>query len=157
MIAGLALSALLLGATPAPDFGLGPEVMLVQDAPAAAAAPAPETASPAVQVRPRPRRPARRRAQRPRPAPPVAEAPLPDPSPSPAPAPQADIAPMPNRSLEAPRGPFAPQTTQVRPDLIRPRNLPDSRVQSDNEYTRERDSLFREPAAGARMQIPFSY
>jgi hypothetical protein len=63
---------------------------------------------------------------------------------------------MPNRDLEPPRR-LAPQTTQVRPDLIRPRNLPDSRVQPDNEYTRDRDSLFREPAAGARVQIPFSY
>ena len=64
---------------------------------------------------------------------------------------------MPNRSIEAPRGPAAPQTTQVRPDLIRPRTLPDARSQLDNDYTRERDNLFREPAAGARMNIPFSY
>ncbi|HEY8613859.1 MAG TPA: hypothetical protein VIL69_21565 [Roseomonas sp.] len=143
MIASLALSAMLLGAAPMADPGpaRGAAILLVQDAPAPPAA-----------TRTRPRRPARRRAPRREPTPPVAEAP-----PLPPPAPQAEIAPMPNRSIEAPRAPFAPQTTQLRPDLIRPRNLPDSRVQSDNEYTRERDSLFREPAAGARMQIPFSY
>lgn len=140
MIATFALSALLLGGTP--DLG-GPGLLLVQQAEAPAAA------APAA----RPRRPARRRAAR-RPPPPVMELP---PPPAPAPAPRADIAPMPDRSIEAPRTPYSPETTQVRPDLIRPRTLPDARSQFDNEYTRERDNLFREPAAGARMNIPFSY
>jgi hypothetical protein len=141
MIATFALSALLLGATPSPGPAAAP-IQLVQSAEAPPAA-----------TRSRPRRPARRTARRATP-PPVIEAP---PPPAPAPPPQAEIAPMPNRSIEAPRGPYAPDTAQIRPDLIRPRNLPDARVQSDNEYTRERDSLYREPAAGARMNIPFSY
>ncbi|MBP0444052.1 hypothetical protein J8J14_04610 [Roseomonas sp. SSH11] len=143
MIATLALSALLLGA--APEAPSSPAILLVQEteAPRPAAAPA----------RRQQQRPARRRSAR-RATPPAIQAP---PPPPPTPAPRADIAPMPDRSIEAPRGPFEPETARLRPDLIRPRNLPDARVQSDNEYTRERDSLYREPAAGARMNIPFSY
>ncbi|MBB5694033.1 hypothetical protein [Muricoccus pecuniae] len=145
MIASLALSALLLGATPAGD-GQAPgagAIHLVQDAPA-----------PPVATTPRSRRPAQRRAARRRAPPPVAEAP---PPPPPAPAPQADIAPMPNRSVEAPRPPPTREAARLRPDLIEPRNLPDSRVQSGNNYTERQDRLFRDPAAGARLEIPFSY
>ncbi|MFC7736763.1 hypothetical protein ACFQX4_13095 [Roseomonas sp. GCM10028921] len=143
MIVSLALSALLLGATPAGDgqaLGAG-AIHLVQDAPA-----------PPVASAPRVRRPAQRRAARRRAPPPVVEAP-----PPPAPAPQADIAPMPNRSVEAPRPPPPRETARLRPDLIEPRNLPDSRVQSGNNYTERQDRLFRDPAAGARLEIPFSY
>jgi len=145
MITTLALSALLLGTAP-PEGAPRPAFHLAQ------AGEAPAAAAPAQ----RPRRPVRRR-------PPRRAAPNPQtdeviaPAPSPAPAPQADVAPMPNRDIEAPRAPTPRETTQVRPDLIRPRSLPDARGQFESDYARERDSLFREPAAGARMNIPFSY
>ncbi|MBP0494805.1 hypothetical protein [Roseomonas indoligenes] len=80
------------------------------------------------------------------------------PAPAPAPAPQADIAPMPNRNIEAPRPPPAPETATIRPDLIEPRSLPDARTQSGTRgYTERQDRLYRDPAAGARLNIPFSY
>ncbi|MCR0982447.1 hypothetical protein [Roseomonas populi] len=145
MIATLALSALLLGAPP--NGGLpGAGIQLVQDA-------VPEAApAPARRRQPR-RRPARRRPI----APPQEEA-LTIPSPSPAPTPRVDIAPMPNRSIEAPRAPTPPETATIRPDLIEPRALPDARTQSGtNNYTERQDRLFRDPAAGARLNIPFSY
>jgi len=147
MIVSLALSALLLGAEPGGALTEGgPLLHRVQEAPAAEAAPAPAPAR---------RRPARRRAARRAAPPPVAEAPPPPPAASF--RQEADIAPMPNRSLEAPRGPTLRDETTLRPDLIEPRNLPDGRVQPGNNYTERQDRLFRDPAAGARLNIPFSY
>jgi len=148
MIASLALSALLLGAAPGPDPS-GLHLVQATEAPPAAASP------PAAAPRQRVRRPAPRRAARR--AVPNQQTEVIAPVPAPPPAPQAEIAPMPNRDIEAPRGPIQRETTQLRPDLIRPRALPDARNQFDNEYARDRDNLYREPAAGARMNIPFSY
>jgi hypothetical protein len=142
MIATLALSALLLG-TPVPPAGAAGQTMLhlVQETEA---------------VPERPRRPVRRRAARRRAAPPAAETPPPLP-PAPPAAPRADIAPMPNRSLEAPRQPYTGDAVRIRPEFIEPRRLPDTRAQPGNDYTQRQDSLFRDPAPGARLQIPFSY
>ena len=66
---------------------------------------------------------------------------------------------MPNRSIEGPRAPVERQVTRLRPDLIEPRSLPDSRRQSggNSSYTERQDRLYRDPAAGARLEIPFSY
>ena len=66
---------------------------------------------------------------------------------------------MPNRSIEGPRPPAERQVTRLRPDLIEPRSLPDSRRQSggNSSYTERQDRLYRDPAAGARLEIPFSY
>jgi hypothetical protein len=134
----LAVSAMLLSApTELPEDGLRPpSIQFVQETESKPAAPA----------RRPPRRAARRRAQ------PVPE---PVPAPPPAPPPRADIAPMPNRSLQAPTDPRTRETTRLRPDLIRPRDLPNG--QPDNEFTERQDRLFRDPAPGARLQIPFSY
>ncbi|MBI0537638.1 hypothetical protein D9599_18935 [Roseomonas sp. KE2513] len=152
MIVGLALSALLMGApaTQAPaarlvQLDLAPVPILVQAEPA--------QATPATPAR---RRPVRRRAARRDLAPPVVEAPTLPPRPA---TPQAEIAPMPNRSIVGPRAPIERQVTRLRPDLIEPRSLPDSRRQDggNSSYTEKQDRLFRDPAAGARLEIPFSY
>ncbi|MFC0384198.1 hypothetical protein [Muricoccus vinaceus] len=145
MIVGLALSAFLFGAAPAEASPL----LLAQ------AGEAPARAMPSAGTQPARRRPPRRRAVRRQPAPPVAEAP----PPAPPPVPQAEIAPMPNRSIEGPRPPAERQVTRLRPDLIEPRSLPDSRRQSggNSSYTERQDRLYRDPAAGARLEIPFSY
>jgi len=141
MIATLALSALLLGPPAVPETG----ETILQMAQAASETPASKRQRPA-------RRTARRRA-----APPQAELPPPPPPAAPLPEQQADLAPMPNRSVEAPRQPFAPDTTRIRPEFIEPRRLPDTQGHSPNDYMTQRDSLFRDPAPGARLQIPFSY
>ena len=148
MIVGLALSALLLAAVPeagtlAPGLGT---LHHVQDG---EAAPAPAPARPRRRA---PRRPGPRRFTTP---PLTAIQPLP--GPAPAPSPQVEVAPMPNRSLEAPRGPAARDAARLRPDLIEPRNLPDGRQQQGNNFTERQDRLFRDPAYGARLEIPFSY
>ena len=146
MIVGLALSAFLIGA-PALPPPAGAAIHLVQ----AQAEAGPAATSPPVR-----RRPARRRAANRLTSPPIIESPA---SPAPVPAPQAEIAPMPNRSIEGPRAPAERQVTRLRPDLIEPRSLPDSRTQSggNSSYTERQDRLFRDPAAGARLEIPFSY
>lgn len=132
----LSLVAVLAGA---PE----PSVLLVQDGtqPAPVARPVPRQRQP---VRPR-----RRTAVQP-------IAPLPPPTPVPAPS-TADLAPVPNRSLEAPRTPTAVARPELRPDLIRPRELPDTAMRGGGLYTDRQDRLYREPAAGARLNIPFSY
>ena len=54
----------------------------------------------------------------------------------------------------APKGAAAGAVTGAEP-----RSLPDSRRQSggNSSYTERQDRLYREPAAGARLEIPFSY
>ncbi|WP_426957385.1 hypothetical protein [Muricoccus radiodurans] len=136
----LALTAFLAAAGPDP----GQAIQLAQQAEGPTAAPA----RPAVR-RQRPRRRAITRAQ-----PPIQ--PLPAPA-APAPVPQADLAPMPDRSIEPPRGPRTAEGPRLRPDLIDPRSLPDSRRQSVDDFNDRHDRFARNPAAGARLDIPFSY
>lgn len=98
---------------------------------------------------PRGRRPLRldRPGQRVEPfdAPQAAPAPLP---------PRADLAPVPNRMLEAPR---VPQNDRPRlsPDIIH-RRLPGRGQTANSAPSRTEEGLF-EPAPGARLRVPFSY
>ncbi|NKE16901.1 hypothetical protein [Neoroseomonas oryzicola] len=95
-------------------------------------------------ARPRPR--ARRRAQ---PAP-QAEAPAP-------PAPRDAPAPVPNRDLEGPRAPVARSSPRLNPALIDP-NEPRFGATADPHSPQAReDRLLRNPGAGARLSVPFSY
>lgn len=114
----------------------------------------PTQARPAQQRRPRRvvRRPARPPAEQPQPVPPPTLAVPVRPSP--------DLAPMPNRDLEAPvvrndnegRPSFSPS-------LIQPRDLPGTSgsTLSRDDLARREDKLFREPAAGGTLRLPFSY
>ncbi|WP_376091540.1 hypothetical protein ACE7GA_21940 [Roseomonas sp. CCTCC AB2023176] len=110
-----------------------------------------EGAQPAPMARPVPprRTPVRRR-------PPQPIAPLPAPTPVPAPL-ARDLAPVPNRSIEGPRSTAEAPRPVLRPDLIEPRDLPDQRSRGGGTFTDRQDRLFRDPAAGARLNIPFSY
>ena len=121
----------------------GPGPVLVQDG-TTQAAPAPAARAPA---RRRPAPPRRRVA-------PIQ--PLPTPEPAPA-APRADLAPMPNRGIEGPSGPRAAERPTLRPDLIEPRDTPDRQQRAGGAFTDRQDRLFRDPAPGARLQIPFTY
>lgn len=94
---------------------------------------------------PRPRRRPRRAAPEPPPAPP-------------APVSRGDPAPVPNHDLEAPRQATAPRTApQINPALIDPAEpqIGTSRDRASLQ-TRE-DRLLRQPAAGARLRLPFEY
>lgn len=129
---------LVLALAGAPD---APQAVLVQ-----------EGTQPAPMARPVP--PRRRPLPRRRPAQPI----LPLPAPTPVPAPStADLAPVPNRAFEAPSGPRSVERPTLRPDLIEPRDLPDRAGRGGGAFTDRQDRLFRDPAAGARLNIPFSY
>jgi hypothetical protein len=62
---------------------------------------------------------------------------------------------MPNRNIEAPRSTEIQRPT-LRPDLIEPRRTPTGQTFQGDQYHRERDRLFDNPAAGARLMVPFS-
>lgn len=95
---------------------------------------------------PRSRRRPRRRAA---PAP-QAETPAP-------PAPRDAPAPVPNRDLEEPRAPLAGTSPRLNPALIDP-NEPRYGATTDPHSPQAReDRLLRNPGAGARLSVPFSY
>ncbi|UFN47726.1 hypothetical protein LPC08_17125 [Roseomonas sp. OT10] len=152
---GLFLGLLLAGlATGQPGRGqAAPDPAPAAAGPAPQAAPA-EAARPAQQRRRRARivRPARPRAQQPEPVPPATLA-VPT-------TPQPELAPMPNRSLEAP---IARNDNDGRPtfspSLIQPREVPGQggSTLNQDDLARREDRLFREPAAGGTLRLPFSY
>ena len=64
------------------------------------------------------------------------------------------LAPVPNRSIEAPR--LVPEDrARLDPSVIN-RNLPGRGLATDGSPSLLEDKLFR-PAPGARLRVPFSY
>ncbi|MHB0665933.1 hypothetical protein, partial [Roseomonas mucosa] len=125
--------------------------------PAAASGVAPERPS-ATQPPAAPRRkPPPRRAPRRRAPPPAQEA-LP-PAPPPATTRPYDIAPMPNRDMEAPRprDQGADNRPSFGPDLFEPQRVPGSNPSIDEDDLARRRDQFRDIVPGARLRVPFSY
>lgn len=86
-------------------------------------------------------------------------APAAQPVPPPAPvARYGDPAPVPNHDMEAPRGLAGPRSAaQLAPVLIDPAE-PQIGTARDRASLRAReDRLLRQPAAGARLRLPFEY
>ncbi|MHB0674015.1 hypothetical protein ACX4M0_08570, partial [Roseomonas mucosa] len=126
--------------------------------PAAASGVAPErpsaTQPPAAPRRkPPPRRDPRRRA------PPPAQQEAPPPAPPPATTRPYDIAPMPNRDMEAPRprDQGADNRPSFGPDLFEPQRVPGSNPSIDEDDLARRRDQFRDIVPGARLRVPFSY
>lgn len=93
-------------------------------------------------------RPARRRRRR---SQPQAAAPPPPP-------PRDDLAPVPNRDLEAPRrAEAATPAPQVSPALIDPAEPRYSATGDPHGPQAREDRLLRQPGAGARLRVPFGY
>ncbi|MHB0705713.1 hypothetical protein ACX4MT_18760, partial [Roseomonas mucosa] len=125
--------------------------------PAAASGVAPEGPS-ATQPPAAPRRkPPPRRAPRRRAPPPAQEAP--PPAPPPATTRPYDIAPMPNRDMEAPRprDQGADNRPSFGPDLFEPQRVPGSNPSIDEDDLARRRDQFRDIVPGARLRVPFSY
>lgn len=105
---------------------------------------------PAAGQRAEPRRRRRRLARRAEPLP----------APPPAPPIRGEPAPVPNRDLEAPREPEAARAAlapRINPALIDPAE-PRIGATTDRHSPQAReDRLLREPAAGARLSLPFAY
>ncbi|MDT8331950.1 hypothetical protein RQ831_12880 [Roseomonas gilardii] len=139
------------GRTQAPEGGAAP--------PAASGA-APERPS-ATQPTAAPRRkPPPRRAPRRQATPPAQqEAPPPPPAPPPAASRPYDIAPMPNRNMEAPRprDQGADNRPSFGPDLFEPQRVPGSNPSIDEDDLSRRRDQFRDIVPGARLRVPFSY
>ncbi|MHB0711752.1 hypothetical protein ACX4M1_18110, partial [Roseomonas mucosa] len=136
----------------APEGGAAPP-----PPPAAASGVAPERPS-ATQPPAAPRRkPPPRRAPRRRAPPPAQEA-LP-PAPPPATTRPYDIAPMPNRDMEAPRprDQGADNRPSFGPDLFEPQRVPGSNPSIDEDDLARRRDQFRDIVPGARLRVPFSY
>lgn len=139
------------GRTQAPEGGAAP--------PAASGA-APERPS-ATQAPAAPRRkPPPRRAPRRQATPPAQqEAPPPPSAPPPAASRPYDIAPMPNRNMEAPRPRDQGDDNRPSfgPDLFEPQRMPGSNPSIDEDDLSRRRDQFRDIVPGARLRVPFSY
>lgn len=126
-----------------------------QPTPEAPAAPAQAEAAPAP---PAPRRPAVRVARKPPPLPIIKEAARPLPprviDPRLGGSQSMVLAPVPNRSLEAPRV-IIEDRASLGPSVIN-RSLPGRGQAEDGSPNLLEDKLFR-PAPGARLRVPFSY
>lgn len=116
-----------------------------QEAEGAAPAPAPTPATPPSPPA-RPRRPPRRRTARPAPRPEPREE---------AAAPPPDLAPVPNRSIEPPRGAVTAENPSFGPSIIH-RPLPNTSAAIEGAYSLNEERLFN-PAPGARLTVPFRY
>lgn len=89
-----------------------------------------------------------------------------DPLPLPPPAPpgppelasRGDPAPVPDRDMEDPQSRIVQRATpQLNPALIDP-DAPQTGTQRDTSSLRAREDRFlRQPAAGARLRLPFTY
>lgn len=78
--------------------------------------------------------------------------------PPPAPPQQrADRAPVPDRELSAPRGTDGGEQPRVGLGFIHPRSTVHGSTFDDDQFQRQRDWLFEQPAPGATLRIPFSY
>lgn len=107
------------------------------------AAPPPAPAQPAARSRARPRRRA---------------APPPPPPEPPASVSRGDPAPVPNRDLEGPRQATTQRTTpQINPALIDPAEPQIGTSRDAASLQTREDRLLRQPAAGARLRLPFGY
>ena len=152
----LLLLALPMLALPAPGQAQAPGG---ETAPPAASAAAPErpSATPAPTT-PR-RKPPPRRAPKHRAAPPAQQEAPPSPPPPPAASRPYDIAPMPNRNMEAPRprDQGADNRPSFGPDLFEPQRLPGSNPSIDEDDLARRRDQFRDIVPGARLRVPFSY
>ncbi|MFK4046786.1 Hypothetical protein RMHFA_00549 [Roseomonas mucosa] len=149
----LLLAMPVLAWAQAPEGGAAPP-----PPPAAASGVAPErpsaTQPPAAPRRkPPPRRDPRRRA------PPPAQQEAPPPAPPPATTRPYDIAPMPNRDMEAPRprDQGADNRPSFGPDLFEPQRVPGSNPSIDEDDLARRRDQFRDIVPGARLRVPFSY
>ncbi|MDB5371866.1 MAG: hypothetical protein JWP04_508 [Belnapia sp.] len=153
LIAGLLLAG-GAAAQPAPEASPAQAQAQPAQAQPEQSQPAQSTPAPA----PAPRRPRVRTAPKPPPLPVIKEAarPLPPRVIDPRLAnPQAMVlAPVPNRSLEAPRV-IIEDRASLGPSVIN-RNLPGRGQASDGSVNLLEDKLFR-PAPGARLSVPFSY
>ncbi|GGJ03755.1 hypothetical protein [Neoroseomonas lacus] len=87
--------------------------------------------------------------------------PLPPPAPPPVPpdlASRGEPAPVPDRDMEDPQSRNVQRATpQLNPALIDP-DAPQTGTQRDTSSLRAREDRFlRQPAAGARLRLPFTY
>ncbi len=71
-------------------------------------------------------------------------------------APGVELAPRPNRSLEAPRAPLAEQAAGIRPTLINP-SIPALGMAAEGAVTQRERRLLETPAAGARFSAPLTW
>ncbi|MFN8983919.1 MAG: hypothetical protein ACK5X9_15565 [Alphaproteobacteria bacterium] len=72
-----------------------------------------------------------------------------------APEPPGNLAPVPNRDIEAPRGLRDPQRASLSPTLINPEPAQPHLGQSGFAVQAQEDRLLRQPAPGARLNVPF--
>ncbi|MHB0678116.1 hypothetical protein ACX4MV_05880, partial [Roseomonas mucosa] len=81
------------------------------------------------------------------------------PAPPPATTRPYDIAPMPNRDMEAPRprDQGADNRPSFGPDLFEPQRVPGSNPSIDEDDLARRRDQFRDIVPGARLRVPFSY
>lgn len=74
------------------------------------------------------------------------------------PPPRNDLAPVPNRDMEAPRrAEAAAQAPQIAPTLIDPAEPRFGATGDPFGPQAREDRLLRQPGAGARLRMPFSY
>lgn len=90
-----------------------------------------------------------RRRRRPRPAPPPE-------NPAPPPVSRGDPAPVPNLDIEPPRGPRSTANPRLDPALIDPAEPRFSATMDPHGPQAREDRLLRQPAAGARLRVPFT-
>jgi hypothetical protein len=88
-----------------------------------------------------------------------AKEPLPLPPP---PSPEAhtlpgELAPLPDRRIEAPHQAEPAPRPELEPTIITPRQQQRGQTFGPEHAPANDDLLFREPAVGARLRIPFSY
>lgn len=72
-----------------------------------------------------------------------------------APEPPGKLAPVPNRDIEAPRGLHEPPRASLSPTLIHPEAAQPHLGRSGFAVQAQEDRLLRQPAPGARLNVPF--
>jgi hypothetical protein len=72
-----------------------------------------------------------------------------------APEPPGKPAPVPNRDIEAPRGLNEPPRASLSPTLIHPEPAQPHLGRSGFAMQAQEDRLIRQPAPGARLNVPF--
>lgn len=72
-----------------------------------------------------------------------------------APEPHGKPAPVPNRDIEAPRGLNEPPRASLSPTLIHPEPAQPHLGRSGFAMQAQEDRLIRQPAPGARLNVPF--
>lgn len=103
-------------------------------------------------------RPAARQSTEPLPLPPPPAPGPPDEFPSQHDRSLGDPAPIPNRDMEAPRPPGSDvPRTEFSPGFINPRSESRGQTFGPEHMPSDEDRLFRDPAPGATVKIPFAY